>query len=253
MSDRPGDQVLHIDLAGRDPDEAVTDVAYEKGALFLRRLEEAHGRPAFDAFLRAWFDRHAFTSQTTAAFRAFLAAELTAPLLPDQAAVDVERWIEAPGLPGDVPRPQAAVLDDITAAARAFAAGQPIPAALDPRALSPLHWIHFIRSLPLEGGPRPAAIVLAELDRTHRLTATHNAELLGEWLVLTARHGHRQADARIREFLTTVGRRKYLMPIYGALLATPEGAALAREIYAVARPGYHAITRASLDALLAAP
>ena len=31
---------LHLDLAGRDPDEGLTQVAYEKGALFLRRLEE---------------------------------------------------------------------------------------------------------------------------------------------------------------------------------------------------------------------
>ncbi|MCY1006109.1 M1 family aminopeptidase/hydrolase [Nannocystis pusilla] len=84
MADRPGDQILHLDLAGRDPDDAVTDVAYEKGALFLRRLEQAYGRDAFDPFVRAWFDRHAFTGQTTEAFRAFLGAELKAPLLPGQ-------------------------------------------------------------------------------------------------------------------------------------------------------------------------
>lgn len=252
MADRPGDQILHIDLAGRDPDDAVTDIAYEKGALFLRRLEEAYGRPAFDAFLRAWFDRHAFTSQTTEAFRAFLAAELNDPLLPGQSAPDLDRWIEAPGLPDDAPRPQAAILDLTAAAARAFAAEEPLPPGIDPRAFSPLQWIHFLRALPLTG-PRPAEVVLGELDRAYRLTASPNAELLGEWLALAARHGYRPADARIREFLTTVGRRKYLTPIYSALLATPAGATLAREIYAAARPGYHAITRADLDDLLGSP
>ncbi|WP_420829402.1 leukotriene A4 hydrolase C-terminal domain-containing protein [Nannocystis pusilla] len=107
--------------------------------------------------------------------------------------------------------------------------------------------------MPLTDGPRPAAALLAELDAAYHFTATGNAELLSEWLILAARHGHRPADARIREFLTGVGRRKYVLPIYDALLATPEGAALAREIFAVARPGYHAITRGSLDALLGAP
>src|SRR5262249_47448711 len=34
----PKDQLLHIDLKGRSPDEALTDVAYEKGALFLKHL-----------------------------------------------------------------------------------------------------------------------------------------------------------------------------------------------------------------------
>jgi len=249
MSDRPGDQILHLDLSGRDPDDAVSDVAYEKGALFLRRLEQAYGRDAFDPFVRAWFDRHAFTGQTTEAFRAFLAAELKAPLLPGQTAPDIDRWLEAPGLPDDAPRPQAASLMLAADAAREFVAGRKI----DARAFSPLQWIHFLRALPLTGGPRAAAAILAELDAAFRLTATGNAELLSEWLILAARHGHRPADARIREFLTGVGRRKYVLPIYDALLATPEGAALAREIYAVARPGYHAITRGSLDALLGVP
>src|SRR5262245_30342751 len=34
------DQILHIDLKGRDPDDGVTNVPYEKGALLLRSLEE---------------------------------------------------------------------------------------------------------------------------------------------------------------------------------------------------------------------
>ena len=36
----PRDQALHADLDGRDPDEGMTQIAYEKGALFLRHLEE---------------------------------------------------------------------------------------------------------------------------------------------------------------------------------------------------------------------
>src|SRR3954452_16586939 len=47
----PRDEVLHIDLRGRDPDDGMTQVPYEKGALFLTTLEQAFGRPRFDAFL----------------------------------------------------------------------------------------------------------------------------------------------------------------------------------------------------------
>lgn len=253
MADRPGDQALHVDLAGRDPDDVFSDVPYEKGALLLRRLEEAYGRPAFDAFVRAWFDRHAFTSQTTASFREFLAAELLdrAPLRPGQTAPDLSRWIEGPGLPDDAPRPQAASLDAVAAAARAFATGASELRASEVRGYTPQHWIHFLRALPLgEPGVRPAREVLSQLDRAFRLTATGNSEVLGEWLLLAARHGYRAAGERMREFLIGVGRRKYLAPIYAALLESPDGAALAADIYAAARPGYHAITRRSLDALL---
>ena len=59
------DQVLHINLAGRDPDDGMTQVPYEKGALFLTELERAFGRPRFDAFLLDYFNRHAFQSITT--------------------------------------------------------------------------------------------------------------------------------------------------------------------------------------------
>ena len=36
----PEDQVLHIDLTGRDPDDGMNRIPYEKGALFLRTLEK---------------------------------------------------------------------------------------------------------------------------------------------------------------------------------------------------------------------
>lgn len=250
MAERPGDQRLHIDLLGRDPDDAVTDIAYEKGALLLRRLEETYGRPAFDAFLRAWFDRHAFTSQTTESFRAFLAAELTAPAIAGQPVPDLDQWIEEPGLPADAPRPRAPALDAVAEAARSFAADPTRPQGA--RKFTPLQWIHFLRALPL-AAPNDALAVLGELDRRHHLTDTGNAELLAEWLLLAARHGYRPADARIREFLTAVGRRKYLTPIYAALRRDPTGAGLAADIYRAARPGYHAITRRTLDDLLAWP
>jgi hypothetical protein len=50
--------------------------------------------------------------------------------------------------------------------------------------------------------------------------------------------------------MNEVGRRKYLTPIYTALLATAAGQQLAHAVYPRARVGYHAITRRTLDALL---
>ncbi len=39
----PPEQILCIDLAGRDPDDGVTSIPYEKGALFLRELDRTFG------------------------------------------------------------------------------------------------------------------------------------------------------------------------------------------------------------------
>ncbi len=62
------DQILHVDLNGRDPDDGFTGIPYEKGALFLRHLEETVGREKFDIFVRGYFDSHAFQSITTETF-----------------------------------------------------------------------------------------------------------------------------------------------------------------------------------------
>ena len=54
------DTRLHLDLKGRDPDDGMNDIAYEKGALFLRTIERTVGRDRFDAWLRGYFDRNAY-------------------------------------------------------------------------------------------------------------------------------------------------------------------------------------------------
>src|SRR3712207_8892225 len=51
------DQHLYIDLTGRDPDDA-PGIVYEKGALFLRLLEETAGRERWDYFLRTRSEEH---------------------------------------------------------------------------------------------------------------------------------------------------------------------------------------------------
>ncbi len=250
LAERPGDQVLHVDLGGREPDDVFSDVPYEKGYLFLRRLEQAYGREAFDAFVNRWFDGHAFTSQTTEALQEFVTAELLTKHtpLPGQSAPDVALWLSTPGLLPDAPLAHAGALDAVAAAAVALARGETSTRKLVTTDWSPQHWIFFLRSLPLAGVD--ALRVLGDLDAAFHLTDSSNNEVLGEWLVLAAKYGYRAADARIDRFLNEVGRRKYLTPIYTALLATAAGQQLAHAVYPRARVGYHAITRRTLDALL---
>ncbi|MEW6210433.1 MAG: M1 family aminopeptidase/hydrolase, partial [Acidobacteriota bacterium] len=93
------DEILHIDLAGRDPDDGATRVPYEKGALFLRHLEETFGRARFDLFLKSYFARFAFQSITTADFIDYLKKNLIDKNPALAAKVPVEEWIFKPGLP----------------------------------------------------------------------------------------------------------------------------------------------------------
>src|SRR5580698_3995346 len=97
------DRMLHIDLAGRDPDDGCTLVPYEKGALLLRTIEQAVGRERFDTFLHAYFDRFAFQSIVTADFLEFIRHQLPAGLLQ---TVPLDEWIYCPGIPAGAAEPR---------------------------------------------------------------------------------------------------------------------------------------------------
>ena len=91
---------------------------------------------------------------------------------------------------------------------------------------------------------------LTELDAAFGFTQSGNAEILAAWFPHTIAAGHTPADEALHQFLTTVGRRKFLTPLYKALLTTPNGAARARQLYAEARPNYHSVATSTFDVLL---
>ena len=239
------DEILHVDLVGRDPDAGMTQVPYEKGALFLRHLEEAAGRERFDAFLRGYFEHFAFRSITTADFLAYLSEHLLA----DEALaaeVPIEEWVRAPGLPASAPQPASEAFGGVEAAAARWAGGELRAGDLDTSAWTTHEWLHFLGVLP----DRLDRAQMAELDAAFSLTESPNAEIAHQWLLIAIRNAYRPADARLERYLLEIGRRKLILPLYAALAATPDGRDRARAIYRRARPGYHPIATGSIDPLL---
>jgi leukotriene-A4 hydrolase len=51
--------------------------------------------------------------------------------------------------------------------------------------------------------------------------------------------------------LKTVGRRKYVVPLYAAFAATPKGRAKAERLFDAAKPGYHPLTVLAVSGVLA--
>jgi leukotriene-A4 hydrolase len=242
------DERLRVDLAGRDPDDGLSDVAYEKGALLLRALEETYGRETFDPLLRRWFDDHAFTSVRTSEFEQWFRANLLdiATPLPGRRAPDLAAWIDRPALPPDAPKAQSDAFARVDDVAAGWVGGELSADSLPGREWTAHQWLHFLRALP----PRVGSERLADLDAVFGLTGSGNAEILAQWLDLSVHAGYRAVDDRLEQFLRTVGRRKFLEPLYQALLDADRRDEALR-IYGVARPGYHAITQRTLDGLLA--
>ena len=243
----PGNAATHLrlHLAGRDPDDGLNDIAYEKGCLLLLALESLVGRPRLDAFITEYFARFAFQSMDTDRFAAYLTQTLLTPA--EAARLDLPAWLDGPGLPPGAPTAKSARLARVDAALSQLAAGTP-PAELQPITTkwSSQEWEHLLRGLP---STLPAEAV-AQLDDAFGFTTSGNAELLAAWFPLALRAGYAPADAALENFLRHVGRRKFLVPLYRALLRTPGGRARAQRIYQLARPNYHSVATGTLDALL---
>ncbi len=240
------DTRLKLDLAGRDPDDGVTEIAYEKGELLLLAVEAVIGRPRMDRFIREYFDRFAFQSMDTETFLAYVRAGLGAEFPELEARVGFDAWVYQPGLPASAPTIESARFQAVDQQLRQWLADERSATALETSAWSSHEWVHFVRHLPatLPSGR------LAELDAAHHLTESGNAEILAAWFERTIAAQYAPAAGAMEKFLIRVGRRKFLVPLYKELLHTPEGTAEARRIYRLARPNYHAVATATFDELV---
>ncbi|HEY3039107.1 MAG TPA: M1 family metallopeptidase [Pyrinomonadaceae bacterium] len=240
------DEILHIDLKGRDPDEGSTDIPYEKGALFLRHLEETFGRARFDRFLRGYFDHFAFQSITTEQFLDYLQHNLLDKYPNLAARVPVDEWINKPGIPANAPQPSSPAFSRVEKQAKLWLRGE-LPLARIPAARwTTQEWLHFLKSLPQELDLKK----MEELDQAFKLTRSGNSEIAFQWLLMSIRNRYQAAYPRLEEFLTSIGRRKFIKPLYEELAKTPEGKERALTIYRRARPTYHPIAVASIDEVL---
>jgi aminopeptidase N len=237
---------LHLDLKGVDPDDGMTDIAYEKGAAFLRTVEQAVGRKRFDAYLRSYFDRHAFQPMTASVFLADIRAHLVKGDGALEDKLKLDEWVYAPGIPSNVAPPPTsafAAVDKALAAYKAGGAASAVPFA---------RWTTSERLRFLDGLPRALPRErLAELDRSFGLSGARNSELLFAWLKLAIGNRYEPAIPAAERFLTSQGRRKFVSPLFEALLAQGEwGRTIAERIYAKARPTYHSVTSGAVDKLM---
>jgi len=242
----PSDQVLAIDLRGRDPDDVFTQVPYIKGALFISWLASRFGDEQIDKFLHDYFDKFAFQSISTEDFRAYLEANLL-PLKPDAVkSTELDEWMKAPGLPKSAVLPHSDAFERVDALRKDWLAGKIAATELPGKDWTTHEWVHFLDALISK---LPTA-KLEELDAAFALTAAGNSEIAFSWLRIAIRNDYQPAYPRLESYLTHIGRRRLIKPLYEELMKTPAGAARARAIYAQARANYHPIATASLDGIV---
>jgi len=239
------DTRLHLDLKGRSPDDGLTDIAYEKGAAFLRTIEVAVGRERFDAWLKGWFSRHMFEPVTTSIFLADIRDNLIKGDSGLETKLALDQWVSQPGIPANLAPADPQAFAEVDGAVTAFKNGaQP----------SPEVWKRWttdekLRFLTRLDKKQPTAR-LASLDRAYGLANAGNNEVRFAFLTLAVAARYDPAIPALEQFLLMQGRRKFVRPLITALATDATwGRPIATRVYARARPLYHPVTIRDLDKL----
>ena len=240
-------QKLAPEPRGVGADDALSDVAYDKGSWFLRTLEQKFGRANFDAYLKGYFDHFAWHSITTEQMLAYMKPNLIEKYPGKMGWDEVREWVYGTGIPKDAPLPDSPRFDAIDKQRTAFLAGSLPAAQLDAKDWNTQEWMYFLDRLP----DAPTLAQVQAIDAAWHLTGTHNAEIGMRWYVHAIAAGDQAVWPAAAEHMTRIGRLYLTMPVYGAFAKTPTGLAYAEKVYAKAKDGYHPMTQQAVARLFA--
>lgn len=234
-------------LVTRDPDTSAasyTDMTlvYPKGAWLLRTLEQRAGREVFDPFLRGWFDQHAFQSATTDEFVDYLKKNLLQAHPEVMTQAELDEWLYGAGIPASARHAASPRLAALDAQRTAWLNGELPTADLNGRQWIALEWMHFLNDI--DG--KATAQQMQQLDQVFDLGKTGNNEIAYRFLLASVKAGYNVREP-LNTFLMSVGRQKFVVPLYTALLKNPNEKDWAKAVYARARSHYHPETQTSVD------
>ncbi len=262
-SNHPEDSKLLLNLNQRNPDEGMTDIAYVKGAWFLKSLEAKAGRKEFDYFLNNYFSSFTFSTISTHEFIDYLKKNLLTKYKID---FNYNDWINKEGLPNnkvEISSPRLAAMKEL---AFKFSNGDDVFAPkiryeririknkikkkkiveqLNIEDFITQEWQMFIRYLP-------KSISVDKLERLNSyfdFNRTENAEIALDWFTLCINANYNGVLPDIERFLRKIGRRKFVLPIYELLAQKPQYKNFAKTLFDSQKNYYHAVTKNSVEKL----
>src|SRR5690606_34303475 len=135
-------------------------------------------------------------------------------------------WVDGPGIPSNAVIPVSDRFVKVESAIENWVAGTAAK-SLPTSAWTTHEWLHFLRNLPKPMSREQ----MTELDGAFGFTKSGNAEVLAAWLDISIANDYAPAYDRLDSFLTTVGRRKFLVPLYARLMESKTGQVMAQNIY----------------------
>ena len=248
-SEHPEDSQLKLQLDERNPDDGMTEIAYIKGAFFLRTIENEVGRSKFDAFIKGYFESHAFQAVTTESFIAYLKKNL---LDPNKIDFNIEEWVYRPGLPENCVTVSSKRLEKMEVLANKANTGKEIftgdYANVKRTDYTTQEWQAFIRGL----SDSVSVSVLRNIDKQLNFKGSGNRALMSEWFQLGVKANYKDIRPEMKDHLILVGRRWFIAGIYQTLSDSedPGDLAWAKEVFQKAKGNYHFVSKSTIQEML---
>ena len=240
----PAMQLLRLNMMGKHPDDAMTDIAYEKGYFFLRMLEENMGREKMDSFLKNYFKDHKFQTIVTEEFLSYLKDNLIDTN--SYQALNINQWVFEPGIPENCPIVKSLRFENAEISVTTFLESGAEELKESSDLWSTHEWLHFLKHLP----DTLDLVQLLDLDNTFNLSNSGNSEILAVWFLQSIKNDYRPAFENLEKFLVKIGRRKFLQPLYLELSKNEDHKIWAKNVYQNARENYHYVSFNTIDKIL---
>ena len=213
-------------------------------SLRLEREKRRGTRENFDVFLNKYFNEHAFKTITTEDFLKYLNDNLIKDNTTLKNNININAWVYGPGIPANCPRAGMERFERVDNMRSEFLKGTLPPAAITQK-WTTYEWLHFLRKMP-----KPLSLEqMKKLDDAYHFTKSTNSEIADLWFITAVTAGYEPAYGAMQEFLSTVGRRKFLEPLYKEMMQTGKQE-MAKRIYNAYRENYHPLAQESLDKIV---
>lgn len=244
QSNEANDTKLFLNLENRNPDDGVSDIAYEKGRFFLLLIERTVGRERFDAFLKSYFHKYAFKTITTEEFKSYL-YDILFQNPTEVVPLEINKWIYETGLPSNCPIILSVELQKLDSLITKINQGYKITKE-ETKEWTTHHYLYFIRNLNKQ------STSIHEIDNIFGFTEWKNSEILCEWYKWCIQANYEISKPYIKAYLENVGRRKFVLPLFEKMIENDNKhwRKFAEDIFNETGKSYHSVTYQSVAKVL---
>lgn len=238
-------QTVTANVQEGDPNDAFDRFTYDKASMFVHDLERRLGRDVFDKFLFTYIEHFAFKAITTEDFVEYTKQTLLKDHGDKINEAELLEWVYGIQMPQWFIAPSSDSLDKVKLAQSQFSSGVDID-DISTDNWTVHHWQFFLTTLP----NKLSIEQLTSLDARFNFTDSTNAEIAFAWFMVAIRNHYIVALPAIEKYLESIGRGKFVRPLYSELKAAGYNDK-ATEVYQKARAGYHPSIISQLDKIMA--